>query len=757
MKKIYLPLWVILFFVGCVSMQPKETRLLQQSRFTEMKQLMEERITDPREVPFSQLFYLCYAYSKVKDYKKLFPCLDQLQKNVDQGDYKLFVFDFRSAPALMRAVAWIDLGDFKKAKAEAEIAYQLTNTKRAYKQMKIYALTVIGLVNALLGEEQMAERYASELRAVSTHYPDTLMSSDKYIGLAKIYMALEDYPQALAAIRQDEKSKGFKAAVDLITGASVAGNSLFTYWELPKQYMLNRCLLETGNLTDAGTGYKQLLQMPQTAQNGDIFCLILFDMGRIAEKENKTEHAIAYYRQAIEVIEQQRSNISTETNKIGFVGDKQDAYRQIVSLLFSLARYDEAFEYVERAKARALVDILASRKQFHSKANDLVVKLDSVEYQANIQDVSVSEDRTSRQRGIVIELKDDICHTDPELASLVTVTPPDLDEIRRMLPMKETLVEYFNSDETLFTFVLTRGGIKAVKQDMKGLRRQVQAFRKNIVNVDSDQFKVEGQILYERLFQPIADMIDYENLTIVPHGVLHYLPFSALYSRGGYVIDRYNIRVLPSASVLKFLINRKAGYVGSLLAFGNPDLGNSRYDLPWAENEAMVITKGQTRSKLLIRKDATETAVKQFGGQFRYIHFATHGTFYPEKPLSSALLLAEDKDNEGALTVGELYGMNLPADMVTLSACETALGKLANGDEVVGFTRGFLYAGASSIVSSLWKVEDRATSILMKEFYKSLPKIDKRSGLRTAQLKVKETYNSHPFYWAAFQITGSAQ
>ncbi|MBW1754373.1 MAG: CHAT domain-containing protein [Deltaproteobacteria bacterium] len=97
------------------------------------------------------------------------------------------------------------------------------------------------------------------------------------------------------------------------------------------------------------------------------------------------------------------------------------------------------------------------------------------------------------------------------------------------------------------------------------------------------------------------------------------------------------------------------------------------------------------------------------------------------------------------------------ADLVTLSACETALGKVANGDDVVGFTRGFLYAGTSSIVSSLWKVDDQATSILMQQFYKSLKENDKRSALRTAQLKVKDTYNSHPYFWAAFQITGSVQ
>ena len=325
-----------------------------------------------------------------------------------------------------------------------------------------------------------------------------------------------------------------------------------------------------------------------------------------------------------------------------------------------------------------------------------------------------------------------------------------------MLPSDETLVEYFGSDDILFAFIVNHNGIRGVKLEIRGLNQEIEMFRKHIMVPDSYQFKINGQALYEKLIQPIEGMVG-SKITIVPHGALHYLPFNALYSDNGFMIDRYSIRVLPSASVMKFLKDRREGHAGNLLAFGNPDLGDPDYDLPGAQNETIAITKDKPKSKLLLRNQATETAVKQYGAGFRYLHFATHGTFDAEKPLSSGLLLSRDSENDGTLTVGELYDLHLPADLVTLSACETALGKVANGDDVVGFTRGFLYAGTSSIVSSLWKVDDQATSILMQQFYKSLKESDKRSALRTAQLKVKETYNSHPYYWAAFQITGSVQ
>jgi len=293
--------------------------------------------------------------------------------------------------------------------------------------------------------------------------------------------------------------------------------------------------------------------------------------------------------------------------------------------------------------------------------------------------------------------------------------------------------------------------------EIKGLRQKVQVFRDHIVAPDSDRYKTVGQALFEKLINPLEGMIDTKNLTIVPHGVLHYLPFNALYGKDGFLIDRYNIRILPSAGVMKFLRDRRESYSGNLLAFGNPDLGDPNFDLPGAQKETIAITNKDPESKLFLRKQATETALKRYGGQFRYIHFATHGTFIAGKPLLSGLLMAGDGENDGTLTVGELYDISLPADLVTLSACETALGKVANGDDVIGFTRGFLYAGTRSIVSSLWKVDDKATSILMQEFYKNLKESDKRSALRSAQLKIKDTYNSHPYFWAAFQITGSVQ
>ena len=181
-------------------------------------------------------------------------------------------------------------------------------------------------------------------------------------------------------------------------------------------------------------------------------------------------------------------------------------------------------------------------------------------------------------------------------------------------------------------------------------------------------------------------------------------------------MDRASLRFLPSASVVKYLRTGKTAKTAGLLALGNPDLGDPKYDLRFAEEEALAVTQTVPLSRALVRKEATESALREFGSSFAYLHFATHGEFNAEAPLKSALLLARDDKNDGLLTVGKLYSMRMDADLVTLSACETGLGKIASGDDVVGLTRGFLYAGASSIVASLWKVDDRGTATLMNRF-----------------------------------------
>ncbi len=317
-------------------------------------------------------------------------------------------------------------------------------------------------------------------------------------------------------------------------------------------------------------------------------------------------------------------------------------------------------------------------------------------------------------------------------------------------------MEYYSAGKSWYVFILTPTTIMAQKLATNDLAKDIDNLRQIITRHSSGSYKQYTEALYRQLFAPVAPAIKTKKLIIIPHGHLHYLPFGTLSIGKDYLVDRYNIRTLPSASVLSFLKFRpKTSSVGPALIMGNPQLDNPKYDLNFAQEEALAIGKILPNSKVLLRSEASETNLKNLSSQYSIIHLAVHGTFDPDKPLDPALLLAKDKDNDGLLRAADLYNLSLNADLVTLSACETALGKVAMGDDVVGFTRGFLYAGANSLISSLWQVDDQATRDLMVAFYSNLQRMTKDEALRQAQIKIKKQY-PHPYYWAAFVLTGSA-
>jgi CHAT domain-containing protein len=536
------------------------------------------------------------------------------------------------------------------------------------------------------------------------------------------------------------------------------GDNLFATIELPNAYIRHRCLLETGRLPEARAGFDKLLETPQVAQFGEIYWLTLFDRGRIAQAEGDPRAALDFFRKAIETIERQRASINSEASKIGFVGDKQAVYERVVSLLVDAGDAAAAFEYVERSKARALVDMLATRQEFATPGLDaeqgrlILARLDEADRAS--RSPQIAQGAVDGVRTLQVA-RQDVQAAAPELSSLVTVTSVPAAELQRLLTEGEALVEYYYAGKQLYAFVATREKLQVVRLEMGGLVEDIERLRREIESLGTDWEKPARQ-LHARLWAPLEAATRGKSVTVVPHGALHYLPFSTLVAAdGSLLIERQALRLLPSASVLKYLKPKVAGTKGLLLALGNPDLDDPKMDLKFAEAEALAVAQMFPESRLLLRREASKSNFMKAGSLFSRIHFASHGKFVASDPLSSGLLLAKGDAAEGMLTVGELYSMNLAADLVTLSACETGLGSIGNGDDVVGLTRGFLYAGARSIVASLWSVDDRATGLLMRAFYANLATLPKDRALIAAQVELRREF-AHPFFWAAFHLTGRA-
>jgi CHAT domain-containing protein len=292
------------------------------------------------------------------------------------------------------------------------------------------------------------------------------------------------------------------------------------------------------------------------------------------------------------------------------------------------------------------------------------------------------------------------------------------------------------------------------------LHQQVNSFREAIINQDAET-PTQAQDLYNLLIAPLAlDPETTPQLAIVPHGPLHYLPFAALRAPDEtYLIQQYALTLLPSVSAIEILKDKaQEGQVGSLLALGNPDTAEAKPELPNAQAEAEAIAQFYNPAQVLTGPQATESMVQTQAEQFNFLHLAAHGFYDEFNPLNSTLYLAPDETNDGNLQVREIYNLKLKnAELVVLSACETQMGNVGNGDEVVGLSRAFFVAGAPTVVASLWSVPDAPTEQLMRYFYSYLkdPKTNKALALAKAQRKmIEELDNDNPAMWAAFVLSG---
>lgn len=732
-------------------------------RFDELQKLLEQEEAN-HSLNTRDQHALCYAYSKTKHYNKLLLCLDKLAESVKKGNRRTRLFGLDDATPtiyVMRADALIELGQYPASVAEAQKGLDWVRKESSDdKDMEIHFLAALSLASTLGGKRSDGEKFAAELGNVNVSFPYSDYANAKAMALGRVYMALGDFQKALDGIHSDS-TFNIKSFLDnLFSGAFFRGVNNWAWAELPRGFMINKALLETGKRSEAKAGFDELLKISQVKENGEIYWLILNDRGRISEHDDQQDAAINFYKQAVDVIESQRSTINTEANKIGFVGDKQAVYGRLIALLLRAQRPAEAYEYMERAKSRALVDLLANKEDFAvpplvaKQASMLLANYRAADSAALAQmPIDMSVPTASEQRNLVVKKGEELSRIAPELASLVSVASVPLKEILERLLPNEAIVEYYFHEKDLYAVTLSNAGVHATKINSSGMEERIRHFREQIEQRDEDVVK-QAQALYDLLLRPLENDLGSRDLLIIPHGMLHYVPFDALHDGKDYLVQRSAMRYLPSASVLKYLKPPRTKSPDTILVFGNPDLGDQQYNLPNAETEAQMIAAMLPGSELLVRGKASESAFKQFAPSFHYLHIASHGEFNAESALESRLLLSKSATDDGSLTAGELYNINLDADLVTLSACETGLGKLLNGDELVGLTRGFLYAGSSNVVASLWQVDDLATSELMKRFYTNIKNsMPKRDALRQAQLDTRKEF-PHPFFWAAFFLTG---
>lgn len=581
-------------------------KLASSFRYNEIINIVEGRLEKKENVSVTDIWTLCDAYHATRNYSKTLQCANLFENKLASAyeEYSMFK-SLMLRPHFYRAMAYLDFGKYNEAleeqsKIDSLVALNYSEDDPLRPALLLQPTFIKALAQAGVGDFSSAKK-----------------STDQYIKLIPL---VNSFTQVLVKIKSLELLDVIKDCdVSLQTIYEIkqeSSKTLLGLNEIEIEYFLGRCLHEKGQLLEAEKIHKKNLQNISIQSNSSYHIKVLVENARIADTLGSPSEAINYLKRAVDVIEQQRSTISTESDKIGFADGKQMAYGQLISILIREGLDSEAFEYVERSKARALVDLLALHNNIPGKAykaeagTDLSVQ-ELTELESEMYRMRAIKDWENevKTRSLIVAHKNKLNEKDPELASIITVAKIPNKIIQSTLAQEESLIEYYYSNQSLFAFVMTRSMIKAVKLDMSELDKNVLNLRRALSNPTTSDHLHWSQKTYQQLIQPVLPFIQNQKLIIVPHGVLHHLPFNALSTGSEYLIDKYNIRILPSASVLKFITDRQYSKNKGILILGNPDLGNPKFDLNFATEEAIAISKLFQDAKVLLRSDATKTFV----------------------------------------------------------------------------------------------------------------------------------------------------
>jgi CHAT domain-containing protein/Tfp pilus assembly protein PilF len=528
--------------------------------------------------------------------------------------------------------------------------------------------------------------------------------------------------------------------------------------------------------------------------------------------------------EALRLTEENRGATNSDQLRASFFATRQESYAFYVDLLMRLGDTEAALQANERSRARSLLDMLAASgtdiregvdPKLLARERDLSDRLNAKG--ARLLPLLGRNDPVNDPQAAALsaEIRDlqseyqdvetAIRSASPRYAALTQPAPLTLAEIRRQVLDPDTLLlEYSLGEKTSWLWTVSMDQLHAFKLPPRAAieAQATKVYELSATHRPDSELTPEIRKLNDMVLAPATSVLGEKRLAIVADGPLQRIPFALLASS-----ERpREIAMLPSASAIAALRAQTAGrapaskllavfadpvfdssdpraHAGTQLALAQPpDASASRLlehlavtqsggdarlripRLPFTSQEAdAILNVAHDPSDLKATGFEASRAEALSGvlGQYRYLHFATHGYLDTERPELSALVLSQfDRQGrpvDGFLRVNDIYNSRLAADLVVLSACQTGLGKEVRGEGLMGLTRAFMYAGVPRVIVSLWSVDDRATAELMAAFYRSLLRDHKRpsEALLDAQLELRKHKEwQSPYYWAAFVQQG---
>jgi len=573
---------------------------------------------------------------------------------------------------------------------------------------------------------------------------------------------------------------------------------------------LGALLLERGDREASEAHLRAAIQICEKYQYHGLLSESYQALARLQARRGQAEKAIASYLTAVDCLEAQRTRLGGAQESQWLYGSPLgDLYFEAAENQIALARPQKAWELVERGRARGFQELLAQRDlrfagelpvELYAERHRLAAEYDRV--QAELADWMPEqgsermEELQGRLRDLRLEqaeVQERFRRASPRIRALESPTTLDLAAARTALDPGTVLLTYSIGETRSFLFVIAAEGVPGpglswypLAIGKADLAKEVEGFRNLLGRPDTDPsaLKQSGRSLYDLLVRPAEPVLaKADRWLISADGPLHSLPFAALVSGDRYLAESKPIHIVASAAIYREIkaarSKKPQAATLELLAVGDPlyppaetatepqaqtalKRGLRLGPLPGTRGEVEEISGLFPGGRSLLGLDASEEAIKSLAPQARRIHFACHGLLDEQFPLNSALAFSipghpeEGRDN-GLLQAWEIFEeLRLDADLVTLSACDSGLGKEMGGEGLVGLVRAFQFAGARSVLASLWSVSDDSTADLMKRFYGYLKKgRSKDEALRAAQVDLIRSRDfAHPYYWAAFQLTG---
>lgn len=731
--------------------------------------------------------------------------------------------DARTRSDALTELAWLHwkLAQFERALADFRQVLALSREMHD-RTLEARTINFTGLLYQTIGEMPAAREHYQQALPIARELGDQKLLGEVLYHLGWLsfqsddfHAALQHYGESLEARRRT--GDRFGEAMTLL-GLGMTHTSLGEYDEAIRNENEGLAIgREIGNrdveadaLDHIGTAlrfqhrgaeaiehHRRALAIRRAMGQGWSTTFSLTGIARAQHDLGNRKEAAATMTELIDVIEGGRRNFMTRRFRGSVFARMHGHYDRAVVYLMDAGDVSGALAMSERARARLTLDAVQEALVRADTAAGGTLMQREAALQTSIEGAGGNLEDLLAQ---LARVEDEIHRQHPRLAAAREESPLGTARIQsEVLDGETALVEFSLGEEKSYAWVVTRDDLKAVELPKRSEIEPI-AVQLNALLSAGDQRIHQHDIetalgrLSAAILQPLAIPRDVSRLLIVPDGALFYVPFAALSDRRGVLIDRFEIAMAPSASVVALMRKVAAGrsHDASVAIFADPvfaandprvtgaqstdaapdpELVRSAQEaglqqlrrLPSTRAEAETISRlatGRTR-KALDFAASRNTVITENLGRYRVVHFATHALINAQHPQRSGIILSlvdpQGKPVNGFLRVDDLFGLHLDTDLVVLSACRTAMGKELRGEGIVGLVSGFMYGGAERVIASYWDVKDEATAELMTRFYSAMfqRKLSPAAALRTAQQSMRaEPRWRAPYYWAAFALYG---